>query len=348
MYYRGFWDNLHVPVIGLAPMDGVTDAAFRYITDRHGHPSLLFTEFTSVEGLDRGITGFLSAFICHRTETPTIAQVFGITPQAFYRSTLSAAALGFSGVDINMGCPDKNVARRGGGAGLIQNPQLAKAIISSAKQAAKDWVDDITLKQAQIHPDVVSWIVAFQKTNNIFPARTILPISVKTRIGYDKIVTKEWVSYLLETEPANITIHGRTLKQLYSGEANWDEIAVAAEIAHHTKTSLLGNGDVCDRQDAINKINTYKTDGVLIGRSSFGNPWVFTTNHATPTERLAVAIEHAVAFKQFTPALPALSLRKHMSWYCKGFENAHALRIQLMTATTADEMVEHISRWKLA
>lgn len=348
MYHRGFWDNLRTPVIGLAPMDGVTDAAFRYITDRYGHPSLLFTEFTSVEGLDRGVTGLLSAFIYHHTETPTIAQVFGTAPQAFYRSTLIAAAMGFAGVDINMGCPDKNVAKRGGGAGLILNPQLAKTIVTSAKQAAKDWADGITLEQAQIHPEIIAWIDTFQKLNNVSPAKTILPISIKTRIGYDKIITKEWTSHLLETEPANISIHGRTLKQLYSGKADWDEIAIAAELAHRTKTTLLGNGDVIDRQDAVNKIHTYKTDGVLIGRSSFGNPWVFTTNTASPTEKLAVAIEHAVAFKQLTPTLPALSLRKHMSWYCKGFENAHTLRMQLMAATTTDEMVKCISRWKLA
>lgn len=347
MSNRSFWNDLESPIIGLAPMDGVTDAAFRYITDMHGHPSLLFTEFTSVEGLERGVTNLLSAFIYHRTSTSTVAQIFGTTPQAFYHSVLIAAELGFAGIDINMGCPDKNVAKRGGGAGLILNPSLAKTIIASAKHASIDWANGVTLEESQVHPAIIEWVWKYNKKNKIAPTRCIIPVSVKTRIGYDKIVTTEWIQHLLEAEPANITLHGRTLKQLYSGSADWEEIARAAELTRKTNTTLLGNGDVVDRKDAVKKIDTYRVDGVLIGRASFGNPWVFTSSNVTNAEKLSTAIEHALAFKRFTPDLSALSLRKHMSWYCKGFDNAHSLRMQLMTKTSVDEMVECISRWKL-
>lgn len=147
---QGFWRGLKRPIVALAPMDGVTDAAFRYIVDIYGKPSILFTEFTSVEGIVRGAWQLLQSFIYHKTSTPTVAQIFGKEPEAFYKTAILLAEMGFDGIDINMGCPDKNVARHGGGAALILKPQLAKEIICSVKKGLHDWSEGKKVEDLQL------------------------------------------------------------------------------------------------------------------------------------------------------------------------------------------------------
>lgn len=233
---QGFWKELSKPIVGLSPMDGVTDAAFRYIVDKYGKPDILFTEFTSAEGLERGAVSLLNAFVYHQTQTPTVAQIFGANPKSFYTAAFIISELGFDGIDINMGCPDKNVAKHGGGAGLILDPKRAQEIIIETKKGVTDWSEGRTMEDIHMHSNIMRWIKDYQKAHNIIPTRRILPISVKTRIGYDKVVTEDWIKSLLEVEPVNISIHGRTLKQLYSGKADWEEIGKAAEIIKKTAT----------------------------------------------------------------------------------------------------------------
>ena len=129
-----FWNTVQKPIIGLSPMDGVTDAAFRYIVDKYGAPSVLITEFTNVEGIVRGAVQLMSAFTYHKTNTPTVAQIFGIEEDAFYKTAFALCEMGFSGIDINMGCPDRHIAKKGGGAGLILQPQKAQRIIKNVKK----------------------------------------------------------------------------------------------------------------------------------------------------------------------------------------------------------------------
>lgn len=340
---NGFWDNLKKPVIGLAPMDGVTDAAFRFIMDTHGHPDLLFTEFTSVEGIVRGVTKLLEAFIYHKTKTPTIAQVFGANPEGFYKVAFVLAEMGFNGVDINMGCPDKDVAKRGGGAGLILEPKLAQEIVRKTRQGLIDWAEGRKIEAVGLPDKIIDWVKNFKINYQInLATRSILPVSVKTRIGYDKVVTKWWMETLLEAEPANISLHGRTLKQMYSGLADWDEIALAAEIVGKTKTTLLGNGDIKSHVEALEKIKKYKVDGVLIGRATYGNPWVFQAGvEPTKAMRFRAALDHVKAFVKLTPNAHFISLRKHMAWYCRGFEGAPELRNRLVRVNSVEE-VENI------
>lgn len=325
-------------IVALAPMDGVTDAAFRAITDRIGHPDILFTEFTSVEGLSRGITALLDAFIYHKTETHTIAQVFGTEPESFYKSAFMIAELGFAGMDINMGCPDRNVAKRGGGAGLIRQPKLAQEIISRSKRAMRDWANGKTMVEADVPAACIAWIKEYTEKNNISVQRRQLPVSVKTRIGYDQIVTHDWISTLLEVEPVIIAVHGRTLKQMYTGLANWDEIGKAAELVRKTNTMIFGNGDIKTRAEALDKIHTYNLNGALIGRASFGNPWVFTGEQVSFDTKLKTALLHAHTFMQLTPQHHFLSLRKHMAWYLKGVDHATDLRVQLMQAKSVADI----------
>jgi len=328
----------HTPIIGQAPMDGVTDAAFRYITDLYGKPDVLFTEFVNVEGLGRNAVKLLNAFIKHTTATPIIGQLYGTDLHHFYNAALIVAELGFSGMDINMGCPASNIARRGAGAGLIRTPDRAKEIIHIVKKASLDFADGATIDSTDATKAVKKW-VHDHKPENV--SRSILPISVKTRIGYDEIITTEWMQHLLEASPTAITIHGRTLKQMYTGIANWDEIGKASEIAKGSGVKILGNGDVSSLEDANEKIQTYNLDGVLIGRASFGNPWIFKGIEVSIAARLQAALEHCRAFQSLTLHAHFAGLRKHMVWYCKFFRNSASVRDQLMHIETVQD-VENI------
>jgi tRNA-dihydrouridine synthase B len=309
MIYKGFWGKLKKPIVGLAPMDGVTDAAMRYITKKHGNPDVMFTEFVSAEGIRAGAKKLMRDFRFDKSERPIVAQLFGKDPEAFYVATKLVCKLGFDGVDINMGCPARKVANRGEGAGLINTPDLAVAIIKEVQRAASKKI----------------------------------PVSVKTRVGYDKPVTEEWIKTLLSTNPVVISLHGRTLKQGYSGKADWEEIKKASILCKKSDTLLLGNGDVEDIEDGDKKMKEYGGDGFLIGRAAFGSPWVFEKKLLThkaleEQSRLKIAIEHARKFEELYPEDKFFVMRKHLSWYAKGFDGAKELRSKLVLCNSAKEV----------
>lgn len=336
--HRGFWDQLESPIIGLSPMDGVTDAAFRYIVCKYSKPSLVMTEFTNVEGLARGAVSMLKEFIYDESERPAIAQIYGVELESFYKVALMACYLNFDGIDINMGCPATKVAKRGSGAGMIRIPDHAREVVKIVKKACLDWSNGITLEEADIRPKIVT---ALQNMRPIETERRLLPVSVKTRMGIDDIVTEWWIKNLLEEEPANLTLHGRTLKQMYLGEANWEEIGKAAQICKGSGTTLLGNGDIKTIEEARNKIKTYGVDGVLVGRATFGNPWFFSDHEPTKEERFKVSIEHAKHYEKNHMDRAFFGMRKHLAWYCRDFDGAKELRVQLMQANNSQE-VENI------
>lgn len=335
-----FWKRLKKPIIGQSPMDGVSDAAFRFITDRYGHPSLLMTEFTPVEGVMHGAAKLLDAFIYHPSQTPVVAQLYGSHPDDFYHATFVVCEMGFDGVDLNMGCPDKNVTRRGAGAGLIRNPKLALEIVEKVKKAVRDWSEGKEITDTFLPPSVVGYVQEFKKVWGINSKRRTLPVSIKTRIGFDTIITEEWIKVLLQSEPSAISIHGRTLKQMYSGLPDWEEIGKAAYIIRKTDTLVLGNGNIGSLKEAYERIKTYGLDGVLVGRASFGNPWFFTGHRPTKEEKMRVALEHCEAFTKLTPSGHFVSLRKHLGWYLKGLEGSHKLKPRLMTANTIEDIRE--------
>ena len=316
-------------------MDGVTDAAFRYITDKYGKPDILITEFTTVEGISHGATRLLQAFIHHKTATPTVAQLYGTNPEAFYNAALAVCEMGFDGVDINMGCPSPGISARGAGAGLIRTPKLAQEIIKTVKQATKDYSEGKSIQDTSLPKEIIKWIKSHSVTAD---NRKHLPVSVKTRIGYEEIVTEEWIPTILEMEPAAITIHGRTLKQMYTGFANWEEIGKAAKLIKKTGTKILGNGDIRTLDDAKDKIKKYGVDGVLIGRGTYGNPWIFKNHTPSKEEQIQTALEHCEAFAKLTPEGHFLSLRKHLAWYTKGIHGSNELRNKLMTVTNVEDV----------
>jgi nifR3 family TIM-barrel protein len=316
-------------------MDGVSDAPFRLMMATHGKPSLMMTEFTNVEGICHGNVKGLTAFLYSEIERPIVAQLFGTDPASFYKSTLVACALGFDGVDVNMGCPAKKVSERGAGAGLIKNPPLAKEILNQCQQAVKDFAEGKDPEDTDMHRDILKFIREHRPENF---ERKLIPVSVKTRIGISEIVIEEWVKHLLETKPVNITIHGRTLNQMYSGFADWEAIALAAKIIKQTPTTVLGNGDVQTRADALEKVKNFGLDGVLIGRASFGDPWIFTGEEKPHQEKLQAAVEHSKIYEQMFGNSHFVAMRKHLGWYCKGFPSAKELRMQLMATNNAAEV----------
>lgn len=334
---RGFWEHLPRPILGLSPMDGVTDAAYRFMVAKYGHPDVMMTEFTAAEGIRAGAERLLFDFWYDPIERPIAAQIFGSDPSAFVIAAAVAAALGFDGIDINMGCPAKNIAEKGAGASLILDPPRAKEIIRCTREGIRRWIDGESLKEIGA-PENIEAIVLERRQALGLTERPELPVSVKTRIGYAEVTIEEWVKHLLEEEPVAISIHGRTLKQLYTGVADWDAIARAADIIHQTPTLVLGNGDAASLEDAHEKVSRYGVDGILIGRASFGNPWIFSGHVATWEERKAAALEHARLLDNLIDGRGFVRIRKHLLDYTKGFEGAKDLRQQLMRVTTLAEV----------
>ena len=335
---------------------------------------LLFTEFTSVDGICSGATALLKDFLFDESQRPIIAQIYGRTPESFYQTAILLCQLGFDGIDINMGCPSKGIAHAGAGAGLIRTPHVAQAIVRATQRAVRDWQNGATVHDCvDIPVKLAAQVEArWQKLPPAFQQPRAIPVSVKTRIGYDESQVDEWIPQLLETEPAAISLHGRTLTQGYKGLADWDEIGRAAEIARGSGTLVLGNGDLRSLADAHQRVATYGLDGALIGRAAYGNPFVFRPEQtpAPPTpagdmhtgkdgeldaasqgdryKMLHIALEHARMYEasfshidryQFIP------MRKHFGWYVRDLPGASHLRRTLVQITSLNDAVSTIEQY---
>lgn len=365
-----FWQHLPQPIIGLSPMDGVTDAAFRLAVARQGPPDVTFTEFTNVGDVCRGPDHLLSTFIYSEEERPVVAQLYGKHPDLFYQAAHVVCELGFDGLDINMGCPSKNVASSGSGAALIKTPDLAHAIMRAARQGILDWANGKTLAQAGLKASRVDLITAMNLRRNGQPSppRRVIPLSVKTRLGYDSVVVEEWIGHLLQEQPAVLSVHGRTLQQMYKGEADWRAIERAAAIVRGTSTLLLGNGDVQSLDDVVRRVQESGVHGVLVGRGVLGSPWFFrnkelarrtarTSDSFAPlgldpavglAERFRVMVEHARLFEGIERADRFPHIRKHLGWYCKGFPHAAAMRAQMVRARNSADVERIVADHALA
>lgn len=353
-----FWDTLPRPIMGLAPMNGVSDQPFRYIQKKYGNPMLIYTEFTAVERLRIGDADLLKDFLFDESQRPVIAQIYGHQPELFRHMAILACELGFDGIDINMGCPSHSIVHRGAGAGLIRTPRVAQEIVAETKAGVEDWRNGRNLRDDKRVPR--RFVAAVEARHAALPAayqqRRALPVSVKTRIGYDVPEVDEWFPRLLESEPAAIAIHGRTLRQAYAGSADWGAIAQAAEIARGSSTLILGNGDVESLDDACARSAACGLDGVLIGRGSYGNPFIFqdrgerndngeggenaAESEARRYQRMQLALEHAYLYEatfrdhkryRFIP------MRKHLNWYVRGVHSAAHIRNALMRTTSPAE-----------
>ena len=305
--YLGFWEHIPRPFFALAPMADVTDAAFRRLIAKYGKPDVTWTEFVAVDGLlSPGRETLLRDFLYTESERPIVAQIFGSKPENFYKVAQLIVELGFDGIDINMGCPDRNVEKQGGGASMIRSPELALEVIQATMDGA--------IKNGKR-----------------------LPVSVKTRVGYNKVELDDWLPKLLSVKPAAVTIHARTRKEMSDVPARWEHVARAVEIAKESGTLILGNGDVKDLADATAKAKATGADGVMLGRAIFGNPWRFNPNvnaDALPLEeRFRVMLEHTRLFEELLGDIKNFAtMKKHYKAYVNGFDGAKELRVKLMEA----------------
>ena len=339
-------------------MDGVTDASFRYITAKYGKPDVTFTEFVNIQAAFHAAHTLIRDLTYCEIERPVVAQIYGRSPEMFYRVSHIVCELGFDGLDINMGCPAKKVAAAGCGAALIREPQLARTIIRAAKLGIKDWCAGQTLSDIRVEPELIEKIKMANRlrTGTDGPLERLpIPVSVKTRLGYDRIVVEAWVSNLLEENPTAISLHGRTLQQGYKGNADWGAIARAVEVAKDSETLILGNGDLQDMTQVQRRVRETKVDGVLLGRVAQGNPWVFRAKHQVKRalaenrdlsmasmpvsleERFRVISEHSSHHEQVAGE-NFVGIRKHLTWYCRGFRGAAEMRSQMVRVKTADDV----------
>ena len=362
-----FWHDIPKPIIGLSPMDGVTDASFRWIAARHGGPDITVTEFTNVDAAVHAPHTLIRDFTYSDIERPVIAQIYGNKPELFYKAAHVVCELGFDGVDINMGCPAKNVAASGSGAALIRTPELAREIIQQTKQGIDDWVSGQTLDNLGLRQKLRETVKTSNQQRSGWetpPLRQAIPLSVKTRIGYDKIVIDDWIANLLEEKPVAISIHGRTLKQGYKGDADWDAISQAVELAKPTQTLILGNGDLRDMGDIYRRVRQCGVDGVLLGRAAEGNPWIFkakaqlkqalrdcvpppvTRESIGLAERFKVIIEHAHHFETYVQERNFVGMRKHLIWYCRDFRGAAELRTKMVRVNGTADVIQCLREYE--
>jgi len=305
-----FWQQLPKPFFVLAPMEEVTDTVFRQIISSCGRPDVMVTEFTSVEGLASEIG---RSKVIHRLqytleEQPLIAQIWGITPEHYYQAGVYAREQGFAGLDINMGCPIKDMIKKGACSAMIQNPELANAAIAATKKGTKGKI----------------------------------PVSVKTRIGFNKIDTQSWIGNLLEQNLDAIIIHGRTRKEMSKVPAHWDEVkkAVALRDKIAPNTVIIGNGDVVSREQGIELAKDTGVDGIMIGRGIFQDLFVFEKikkNH-TPKEMLGILLEHITLYeKQWGDERSYEPLKKFYKIYINGFDGASKIRADIMNTKSTVE-----------
>lgn len=347
-------------------MDGITDASFRYITAAHGGADVTITEFVNVESAFYAPQTLLKDFTYTELERPVVAQIYGHTPDLFYKVAHIVCELGFDGIDINMGCPAKKIAAKGGGAALIRTPDLAQAIIRTVTRGIADWRAGQTLGDLKIDAQLVAQIKAANRmrTGRETPLRRTLPVSVKTRIGFDRIVIDEWLRTLLEMSPAAITLHGRTLKQQYRGSADWTAIAQAAAAARGFPTLILGNGDLRNLNEIHRRVRETGVDGVLVGRAAQGNPWFFQNKerlkqalHAGDAQplrdftisleqRFHVMAEHARHFEAHWGTPCFVGMRKHLAWYCHAMPNAAELRARLVRVSAMSDVLRCLADYR--
>ncbi|MEK7462672.1 MAG: tRNA-dihydrouridine synthase [Patescibacteria group bacterium] len=335
-----FWEKLPAPFFVVAPMADVTDAAFRRMIAKYGRPDVMWTEFVAADGLMRatpeGKAKLMADLIYSEEERPIVAQLFSSNPEHMEAAAKLCCELGFDGIDINMGCPDKSIEKQGCGSAMIKTPDIAREIIRAAKRGAGE-----------------------------------LPVSVKTRIGYNKDEIDTWIPALLSENPAALTIHARTRKELSKAPAQWERVArvVALRDKLAPSTRIIGNGDVLSMDDARQKVAGSGADGAMIGRALFGNPWFFNPTkrlpfrlHALPThgvnretlltheedatgveivplpQRLLVMVEHTKHFTELLPHKNFAVMKKHYKAYVNGFPGAAELRHKLMEQNSAEEI----------
>lgn len=316
----------------LAPMEDVTDASFRFICKEFG-ADMMYTEFISSDGLIRDAKKSIAKLVTHDYEAPIGIQIYGNIPEAMVDAAKMAEdAVRITGghgadlIDINFGCPVSKIARRGAGSGMMREPdkmvQITKMVVDAVK----------------------------------------LPVTVKTRLGWDedsKIIV-ELARRLQDVGIKALTIHGRTRAQMYKGEADWSLIAKVKEDPA-IQIPIIGNGDIDSAQKAAEAFNRYGVDGIMIGRATYGRPWIFKEirdylDKGALPQPMSVKQRVEIARRHFAKSLEVkgdvvgvLEMRRHLSCYFKGLPDFKETRLKLVTTKDTGEiysLLDYISeRW---
>jgi nifR3 family TIM-barrel protein len=350
----GFWKDVHDrcrkegrPIFTLAPMANVTDAAFRHIIAKYsdmgktvdtvavGGPDVMWTEFVSADGLcSVGREVLVRDLAYDESERPIVTQLFTAHPDKMFHAARLSAELGFDGLDINMGCPDRSVEKQGSGAALMKNPSLAKEIIEAARQGVME-------------------VAKQKKKDKTGTVAEPIPVSVKTRLGYNKVDIESWLGFLLEQNLPALIVHLRTRTEMSDVPAHWELMQEITQLRNTISqdTIILGNGDVIDLADARKKVAESGADGVMFGRAIFGNPWLFkqTSMSSSPIpipERLHVMVEHTFLFEKMLGDIKSFAImKKHYKAYINGWDGAKELRMRLMEAQSATEVADIVQKY---
>ncbi|SCS44095.1 tRNA dihydrouridine synthase B [Staphylococcus aureus] len=307
---ENFWSELPRPFFILAPMEDVTDIVFRHVVSEAARPDVFFTEFTNTESFchPEGIHSVRGRLTFSEDEHPMVAHIWGDKPEQFRETSIQLAKMGFKGIDLNMGCPVANVAKKGKGSGLILRPDVAAEIIQATKAGG-------------------------------------LPVSVKTRLGYYEIDEwKDWLKHVFEQDIANLSIHLRTRKEMSKVDAHWELIEAIKnlrdEIAPNTLLTI--NDDIPDRKTGLELAEKYSIDGVMIGRGIFHNPFAFEKEprEHTSKELLDLLRLHLSLFNKYEKdeIRQFKSLRRFFKIYVRGIRGASELRHQLMNTQSIAEV----------
>lgn len=310
------WEKLPSGFLALAPMEDVTDTVFRQIICEAGRPDLFFSEFTNADGIcSRGYEKVAYRLKYEAGERPIVAQIWGKNPEKFCGAAEKIASLGFDGIDINLGCPVKDVVKSGACSAMIFTGQREE--------------DERRRKQVEEIVEAVK------------KGAGKLPVSVKTRIGQKQIVTAEWIGFLLGLPLAAITIHGRTAAEESRVAAHWDEIKKAVELKGEMKSKIVivGNGDVGTKAEAEERRRESGVDGVMIGRGAFENPWIFSQHVPSREERANMYLKHIQKFEEvWTGKKNWMVVKKFARTYISGWDGASEVREKIVRAGTLGEI----------
>jgi tRNA-dihydrouridine synthase B len=290
---KEFWKNLATPIIGLSPMEGYSDSAFRRVCKLVNPNIVTVTEFTSADGLTHNAPRLKKKLAFNPEEQPVIAQIFGKNTETFIRATKVCEDMGFTGIDINMGCPAKKVVKSEHGVALRKEPDLACKLV-----------------------DAVA-------------SNTNLPVSVKTRLGWSSAEGLSEFGVALQNAGADmLCIHARTYKEPYNVPAQFKAVY---ELKENVSIPVIINGGITSIEDGLSKLNN--CDGFYIGQTSFGNPWVFSPTGAPHSfeEKVPVMLKHTQwLIEDKGEFVGTREIRKHLLQYVKGFSNAKHFRSKLV------------------
>lgn len=292
-------------------MEAVTDVVFRHVVASAARPDIFFTEFTNASSFcsPAGVHSTRGRLTFTPDEQPMVAQIWGSKPEEFAQMAKGLKDMGYKGIDINMGCPDKSVVKNGAGSGLIRTPELAAELIAAAKEGG-------------------------------------LPVSVKTRLGYSSTDEwRAWLTHILKQDVVNLTIHLRTRKEMSKVDAHFEMVPEIKKLRDEIapQTLLTINGDIRDRQHGMELVERYGVDGIMIGRGIFHDPFAFETKKREHSreELLGLLTLQLDLFDKYSEELEPRRfepLKRFFKIYVRDFPGASELREQLMHTKSTDEV----------